>query len=390
MTIPTWLDDWVAVEHTTDVIPLNPECLDLSYLPAQNRWAYGLQQLAMQGFERWLQEREPSLSCNALNSTTPITALVQVGAFNVCLMPVSLADDEVAIPQVAVEQPDRMAHFYVAIAIDEEAEVATLAGFLPYDQLIAICADISVDADQTYPFPTAALNADVNALLLFLQCLSPGAIALPMPPPSEPFSLVKPIRHPLANAGKWLQRQADSLLPNDGWQPIPAMALRFDTASIRAQLTEALQHHALPTLPAEAGVAYQAIALAGCTFRLFAATWPVPDGAGAWMLLTILCPEPEQALPSGVSLIIDEITPERPRVELVRETLAAEHQTTALFAQVKGDRHDRFDITVAVANDIIANDTIANDTIAASTITASIITGNAHQWSAAIQFQPEE
>ena len=370
MTTLTWLDDWVAVEHTPNVIPLDPDSLDLSHVPAQDRWAYGLQQLAMQGFERWLQEREPSLSFTALNSTTAFTALGQVGPFKVCLIPVSLADDEVAIPQVAIEQPDSMAHFYVAIAIDEEAEVASLEGFLPYDQLTTVCADIPADADQTYPLPAAALNPDGNALLLFLQCLEPGAIALPTPPTPAPFSLVEAIRQPLANAGTWLQRQADSLLPNDGWQPIPAMALRFDTASVRDQLTAALEDHSLPTLPAEAREAYQAIVLAGCTFRLFAAVWPEPYGSGDWMLLTILCPEPGQPFPPGVSLIIDEMTPERPLVELARETLAAENQTTALFAQVKGNRHDVFDITVAVADNTIAD--------------------NAHRWSAAIQFQLEE
>ncbi|MFG6094036.1 DUF1822 family protein [Leptothoe sp. ISB3NOV94-8A] len=370
MTTPTWLDDWVAVEHTADVIPLDPDSLDLSPVPAQDRWAYGLQQLAVQGFERWLQEREPSLSFTALKSTTASTALGQVGPFKVCLIPVSLADDEVAIPQVAVEQPDSMAHFYVAISIDEEAEVASLEGFLTYDQLTAVCDDITADADQTYPLPAAGLNGDGNALLLFLQCLSPGAIALPVPTTPDPFSLVEAIRQPLANAGTWLQRQANSLLPNDGWQPVTVMALRFDTASVRDQLTAALRDHSLLTLPAEAGEVYQVIVLAGHTFRLFAAAWLEPDGSEDWMLLTILCPEPDQLFPPGVSLIIDEITPERPRVELARETLAVENQTTALFAQVKGNRHDVFDITVAVADDTAAD--------------------TPHRWSAAIQFQPEE
>ena len=371
MTTPTWLDDWVAVEHTADVIPLDPEILDLSPVPAQERWTYGLQQLAVQGFERWLREREPSLSFTALNSAAVSTALGQVGPFKVCLIPVGLADDEVAIPQVVIEQPDSMAHFYVTVAIDEEAEVASLGGFLTYDQLTAACADIAADVDQTYPLSAVVLNPDGNALLLFLQCLSPDEIALPVPTTPEPFSLVEAIRQPLANAGTWLQQQADSLLPNDVWQPIPAMALRFDTESIRDQLTAALQDHSLPTtLPAEAREAYQIIALAGCTFRLFAAVWPEPDGSGDWMLLTILCPEPGQPFPPGVSLIIDEITPERPRVELARETLAAENQTTALFAQVKGNRHDVFDITVAVADTTVAD--------------------NAHRRSAAIQFQLEE
>ncbi|MEM9215426.1 MAG: DUF1822 family protein [Cyanobacteria bacterium P01_F01_bin.150] len=379
MTTPTRLDNWVAVEHTTDVIPLDPEPLDLSHISAQDRWAYSLQQLAIQGFERWLQEREPSLSCNSLNNTTPMTALVQVGEFNVCLIPVSLADNEVAIPLAAVEQADGMAHFYVAIAIDEEAEVASLEGFLPYNQLIAICADIPADADQTYPLPAAALNPDVNALLLFLRHLSVEAIALPMPTPSEPFLLIKPIRQPLTNAWRWLQRQADSLFPNDGWQLMPTTALRFDTDSIHDQLTEALRHQSLPTLPAEAGVAYQSITLAGCTFRLYVAIWSVPDGSGSWMLLAVLSPQAEQVLPSGVSLIIDEITPDRPRVELARETLVDNHQTTVLFAQVKGDRHDIFDVTVAVADDTMAGDTLAGDTPV----------DNEHRWSAAIQFQPE-
>lgn len=385
MTTPTWLDDWVAIEHTTDVIPLDLEHLDLSHIPTQDHWAYSLQQLAVQGFEGWLQEREPSLSCTVLNSTTVATALMQVGKFKVCLIPVSLADDEVAIPQIAVEQSDSVAHFYVAIAIDEEAEVASLEGFVPYDQLIAVCADIPADADQTYPLPATALNSDANSLLLFLQHLALEAIALPMTTPSEQPSPIKAIPQSFTNAWTWLQRQADALLPNDGWQPIPAMALRFDTTSIRDQLTEALQHYSLPTLPTNAGIAYQSITLAGYTFRLFAATWPVPDGSGDWMLLTILCPEPGQVFPLGVSLMIDEITPGRPRVELARETLVAENQTTALFAQVKGDRHDVFDITIAVVDDTVADDTVAGDPTADNTIA-----DNAHRWSAAIQFQPEE
>ncbi|NEQ31661.1 MAG: DUF1822 family protein [Leptolyngbya sp. SIO4C5] len=368
MTTPfTWLDNWIAVEPTREAIPLDTDQLDLSHLPAQERWAYRLQQLAVQGFERWLQGREPSLSCQRLGSPADIAASLQVGPFRVCLMPTSLADDEVAIPQAVINQPDTAAHFYVAIAIDEEAEVASLVGFLPYGQLASLCADLSADADQTYPLPTAELNFEINTLLLFLKCLSPSAITLPataVAPQPELPSRVEAIRQPLANAGRWLQRQADELLPRTGWQPIPAMALRWDTSSVREQLTAALQHNALPTLPAEAGVTYQVITVAGRTLRLFAAVWPLSERAGDWMLLVVLCPVPDQAFPPGLSLVIDEITPSQPRVELVRETLAAENPRSALFAQVKGDRHDVFNIVIAAA-------------------------GGEQSWSAALEFQPE-
>lgn len=89
------------------------------------------------------------------------------------------------------------------------------------------------------------------------------------------------------------------------------------------------------------------------------------------MLLTLLCSDlPDQVLPSSVSLIIDEITPERPSVELARETLAATNQATILFAQVQGNRHDVFDVMVAIADNTVEK--------------------NEHRWSAAIQFWPEE
>ncbi|MEN8443727.1 MAG: DUF1822 family protein, partial [Cyanobacteria bacterium J06555_13] len=180
-TSPTWLDNWMAVGRAPEAIPLNEDLnedpLDLSPVAAQDRWAYRLQQLATQGFASWLQEREPSLLCSRLDNGAIPAAPIQVGDFRVCLIPTSLNEDEIAIPQAAVEQADSTAHFYVAIAVDEEAEVASLVGFLPYNELTDLCDRIALDADHTYPLPTAELNPDLNALLLFLQCLSPSAIA---------------------------------------------------------------------------------------------------------------------------------------------------------------------------------------------------------------------
>jgi hypothetical protein len=350
MTTPlTELDDWVALEPAHDAIPLDPDHLDLSHLPPEVRWAYRLQQLAVQGFERWLQEREPSLVATPLDRTPDTAATLQVGGFRVCLIPTSLADDEVAIPQAVVEQAEHAAHFYVAIALDEEAEVANLVGFLPYDQLAARCTDLTPDADQTYPLPTVELNPETHALLLFLQCLSPSAIALPTAaraPQLDPSELIEAIRQPLANAGTWLQRQMDTLLLPGGWQPIPATALRRDVSPVTEQWMAALEHFPSLTLPPGAGTAYQVVSLAHCTLQLFATVWPLPDAAGDWMLLVLLCPAPGQTFPPGISLVIDEITPGRPRVELARETLAAANQTTTLFAQVKGNHQDVFDIVI--------------------------------------------
>ena len=96
MTTPlTWIDDWVVMEHTIEAIPLDPELLDLSHLPARERWAYRLQHLAIQGFGRWLQEREPSFPLKGLDSTAAPAASLQVGSFRVCLLPTRLTDDEI-------------------------------------------------------------------------------------------------------------------------------------------------------------------------------------------------------------------------------------------------------------------------------------------------------
>lgn len=154
------------------------------------QWSNYLQALALISFEAWLQEREPSLtvtreSCSVFQpevaSVIEAVCDLQLGGFRVCLIPtLRLTADEVAIPRAVVDIGAYAAHFYVVVALDEEAEVATIRGFLRYDQLVHYRSQLQPDFDWNYPLPSSWLNTDVNELLLNLQCLDPQAISLPI------------------------------------------------------------------------------------------------------------------------------------------------------------------------------------------------------------------
>ena len=119
--------------------------------------------MALFAFEEWLYEREPSLTVNTENSSTlqhqyanliDAVCNLEVGNFQVCLIPsMLLTHEEIAIPRAAIDLPEYTAHFYVVIGVDEELEIAAVIGFLRYDQLLNIIAELQPEADWNYYIP---------------------------------------------------------------------------------------------------------------------------------------------------------------------------------------------------------------------------------------------
>ena len=198
---------WIQLEESMETLLLDSKHFEEAENISRNnqivsrQWSNYLQALAFVSFEAWLQEREPSLTvtragCSVFQpevaSVIDAVCHLLVGEFRVCLIPtLQLTADEVAIPRAVVDIAEYAAHFYVVVALDEEAEVATIRGFLRYDQLIHYRNELQPDFDWNYPLPSTWLNTDANELLLNLQCLDPAAIALPAPADNDLAALAR-------------------------------------------------------------------------------------------------------------------------------------------------------------------------------------------------------
>ena len=186
---------WMFFPGAPDLIDLEPEYIEQACeisnsvtLPTRS-WQCYLQSLILQGFIDWLQQRQPNLQINYEDCSVshPYFANVvdavfnlQIGAFKVCLIPTTrFTADEISIPRAVIDIPTYTAHFYVVIAVNEEADTIGIQGFLRYDQLASYRPYCPLNEDWSYALPSTWLNLDPDELLLNLQCLSPTAIALP-------------------------------------------------------------------------------------------------------------------------------------------------------------------------------------------------------------------
>ena len=155
---------------------------------SDRRWQVYQQALALFSFEDWLGQRAPSLPLQVQQCSVyqPEVANVmdavchlQVGPFQVVLVPNAAWSEAMMVPRAVVELSEFAAHFVVAIGLSESADMAMIQGFLRYDELVRDGADLQSDRDWLVPFPIDGLHRNPNQLLLELQCLEPSALPLP-------------------------------------------------------------------------------------------------------------------------------------------------------------------------------------------------------------------
>ncbi len=168
------------------------------------QWQAYLNALALYGFEQWLRERAAELPIDLENCSVMQPAIanaidkgvgnLQVGDFKLCLLATgSSIEDLVVLPRAVIDLPEYTAHFYVAIAIREELEQATIKGFITYDSLMAQLqsTNLAPEPDWTYQLPLAWFEPDVERLLLYLRCLETSAIELPAIPNNRAIAVAE-------------------------------------------------------------------------------------------------------------------------------------------------------------------------------------------------------
>lgn len=215
------IDNLFDLSDNIETIELEPEQCEKALQISQDirierkQWHVYLQALALFAFAEWLEKREPSLSishtvhqeissilkpeyANLINAVYNL----QIGEFKVCLIPIiSFSEDGVTIPRAVVDIAEFNNHFYIVIAVEEELEIAGIKGFISYQDLIKYKSQFQLDKDWTYQLSLTLFNHEVDELLMYLQCYSPGLIPLPAIPNNRQTILAQ------------MQRQLVNLLP---------------------------------------------------------------------------------------------------------------------------------------------------------------------------------
>ncbi len=361
-----------------DAIALNAEQIDLAVALSQrspqteNQWQIYLTALALNGFEQWLHDRASELTSQRTNCTilsslvadaTTAACNLQVNGFRLCLIGTeSVFDGNIALPAVALDSPDCVAHFYVPVEVYEEQAHILIRGFLRYDQLQQYQVHSPQQSvDGTYYLPVAWFETDVNRLLLHLSCLEPSAIALPdiLNRAATPTQLRQLLVEPAVSVGCWLRQQWDEATQNlhgfltplelagamRGTRDIEGQSPATDFATILTTLERSGQ-----TIPPNIQGMYRDWTFANYPLRLYAATAPIivesqtaNNQVTEWSLLLILATQQQVNLPSGIRLQVSD------GQTLIGEQVLTDATTADyLYLTAIGTLEEQFIVTIAL------------------------------------------
>jgi hypothetical protein len=180
-------------------------------------WQVYLAHLGLTGFDSWVESHleDAGLSlkydrslARLLPSSVPdrpsVVTQLQLGEFRLCLIAVTESDEVVEIPAVAIEHPDQAGHFYVAVTVNTEAQVASFKGFVRHDQ-------VGAAIDGVYPVAMEAMEWDGDRLFFLAMGLDGGAIVLP-----QRVRAMEPIRQmviqPVLSGAEWSRRKFAQLV----------------------------------------------------------------------------------------------------------------------------------------------------------------------------------
>ncbi|MUG91337.1 DUF1822 family protein [Scytonema sp. UIC 10036] len=415
--------DLFEFQRNSEIIDLEPEqpekALDISqkFQNVNRRWQVYCQALALFAFEEWLHQREPNLHINKEQSSLArlyyanvIDAVchLRIGEFKVCLIPKTLlVDEEVTIPRAVIDLPEFAAHFYVVLGLEEELELATIQGFLNYNELMYYQSEFLVEVDWNYHLPLSYFHHESDDLLLYLQSLVSTAIPLPEIPQNRQATLatlqatlldlltqahqrplwkvlsweqgvavltnedllywlynsltkdtaflnkhlsdlLKILTEKTINVRSWLNNQIDEVAQALSWQVLPPLtAIRTIESplvqELRTVLAEIKRTHQFD-LPDFAGRAYRDIPLQS-RLRLYAVSWSLPNEENEWALLLILKVIPGHQLPYAVKLRVSD-----QKDILVEEELQPSSSQDYIFTCVEGSCEDKFLATITTAD----------------------------------------
>ncbi|BAZ21717.1 hypothetical protein NIES4073_25950 [Kalymmatonema gypsitolerans NIES-4073] len=146
-----------------------------------SQWQIYLNTLALRGFQKYLKQRNPTITINQDNQNQAFDNIsyLTVDRFSFCLIILdNLVDELVSIPAKVITS-SQPAHFYVLLEILEEEQQLNIHGFLRHDKLSQHLQQ-NLDSSKSYQLPLSLFDEELNNLLLYTRFLSPSAIKLPV------------------------------------------------------------------------------------------------------------------------------------------------------------------------------------------------------------------
>ena len=324
---------------------------ELASLTEENqRWQNYINNLALFGFQTWLNDRNPQYSLNVDNSQNIVNAVscLEIGEFRICLLTQGILEDEViSLPEDVISNRQtngNLAHFYVLVTVDEEKEEVTIEGLIRYDTLNPYIQspELTLHDDFTYDISLNYFDSDINHLLLYLRYLEPSAIQLPVSTPSTVIN-PQPIQETVMNVASWLNGKLDELSESLSWILFPYQELAI--SGFRNQSTtsiiEELRNEGI--IPDGATTLFKEIKTTDLDLQLYAITWILSENE--WSLLLILKRTDDLPLPFDLKLEIksqDEI--------LTEETFSYENEEDYLQTQVEGVINQQFTLAISLNN----------------------------------------
>ncbi|MGE5657819.1 MAG: DUF1822 family protein [Actinomycetota bacterium] len=336
------------------------------------KWQIYLNILALSSFEIWLKARAPELTSSwESHSLLKLPSLkifetncyLQISNFKFCIIPIgSLMDEEIYLPRAAIDSPELIAHFYVAIEVMEELESALIKGFLRGDRLLSNLkkAPLPADLALNYPLYFSWFETNLEDFLLYFRFLNPAAIPLINTPQSLIISqFIKPLtslQQPAVNVWHWLQNEMDEFTAQLSWVLLPTFAtekfrwMNIPEAIVRSPMEELdailvqLERRGT-SIPANARGAYQNLPISSIPLRLYVVTWSLlsAESIPEWKLLLILGSPTGSNLPDETKMQVSD--PSSILVEQVATTDAP-----YLYARVAGTWDEEFNVTISLKN----------------------------------------
>jgi hypothetical protein len=312
---------------TFDFIPRHHDLIDLSSAAIhqaitiqariddpQFRWQSYLVILALEGFCAWIEAQTVPIQVQRSQARLVLPfgfdypgAITQLylNQFRVCLIVAAAGSAaEIEIPASVLENSGEVAHFYVALAVHEEAQQAEILGFQRYDELI----DQALTHDRSYTFARSQFDSNLDHLLLFASGLQPSAI--PLPTTTSSWSIVQLMIQASHNTRQWIQQQleqatpaiaqlADEILLANVQRP--AYGLRSQTLQVTTagetikEILNELRRQGY-SIPNQVRATYQNLVTDAQTLRLSFIIWELPEQE--WSFLCIL-ESLDRTIPAG-------------------------------------------------------------------------------------------
>lgn len=151
-----------------------------------SQWQIYLNTLALRGFQRYLKERNPTItiSQDSQNQAFDNISYLIIDGFTFCLIILDdLAYELMPILTKLITSPQKAAHYYVWLEILEEEEQLNIHGFLRHDELSKLFQnfqgrDLESLSSDSYQLPLSLFDTELNNLLLYTRFLSLSAIKL--------------------------------------------------------------------------------------------------------------------------------------------------------------------------------------------------------------------